>query len=164
MATLTVTKFATPDGAQKALDVLKGLEPQRLITIQDAAIVSWPEGAKKPTTQNFGDMTGPAELHGAFWGMLIGLIFFMPLLGAAVGALSGALAGHFADYGIDDTFIASIREKVTPGTSALFLLSSDVVVERVAEALKAAGLSGEFIATNLSADQEANLRAAFGAE
>ncbi len=162
MATLTVSKFATPDGAQKALDVLKGLEPQRLITIQDAAIVSWPEGAKKPKTQNFGDMTGPAALNGAFWGMLIGLIFFVPLLGAAVGALSGALAGHFADYGIDDKFIKGVREQVTPGTSALFLLSSDAVVERVSDALKQAGLSGEFIATNLSSEQEAKLRDAFG--
>lgn len=164
MATLTVTKFATPDGAQKALDVLRGLEPQRLITIQDAAIVAWPEGATKPQTKNMGDMTGPAALNGAFWGMLFGLIFFVPLLGAAVGALSGALAGHFADYGIDDNFIKQTRDKVTPGTSALFLLSANETPDRVVQALKDAGLHGEVIATNLSTEQEGQLRAAFGAE
>ena len=41
----------------------------------------------------------------------------------AVGAAAGALAGSLADYGIDDDFIKNVREKVTEGTSALFLLT-----------------------------------------
>ncbi|MCC6313418.1 MAG: DUF1269 domain-containing protein [Thermomicrobiales bacterium] len=162
MATLTVTKFESPDGAERALDVLRGLEPQRLITIQDAATVSWPEGAKKPRTHEMSNATGAGALGGAFWGMLLGLIFFMPFLGAAIGAVSGALAGRFSDFGISDSFIKSVRDRVTPGTSALFLLTSNEVVDRVAQALKDAGLHGEVIETNLSTEQEAKLREAFG--
>ena len=48
---------------------------------------------------------------------MFGLLFFIPLLGAAVGAAAGALAGSLTD--IDDTFIKGFRDKVTPGTSEL---------------------------------------------
>ena len=86
----------------------------------------------------------------------------MPLLGAAVGAASGALAGALSDAGIDDGFINRVRDQLTEGTSALFLLSTDAVVDRVKEAF--AGQEMELISTNLSADEEAALRAAFADE
>jgi uncharacterized membrane protein len=63
-------------------------------------------------------------LDGVFWGMLFGLILFVPFIGLAVGALAGALSGHFRDYGIDDDFIAKVRKTVTEGASALFLCVS----------------------------------------
>ena len=61
-------------------------------------------------------------MGGSFWGLLFGLIFFVPLLGAAIGAATGALAGSLTDVGIDDAFINKVRDQVTPGTSALFVL------------------------------------------
>ena len=76
----------------------------------------------------------PSELGAGFWGLLFGLVFFVPLLGAAIGATTGALAGALADVGIDDHFINRVRDQVTPGTSALFLLTSDAVVGRVTDA------------------------------
>jgi len=83
----------------------------------------------------------------------------VPLLGLAVGAAAGALGGSLADAGIDDDFIASVKEKVTPGTSALFLLSSDAVMDKVREAF--AGVEAELISTNLSNEDEAKLREVF---
>jgi uncharacterized membrane protein len=55
-----------------------------------------------------------------------------------------------------------VRAKVTPGTSALFLLASEAVVDRVAEAVK--GQPFEIIQTNLSNEQEDKLREDFGEE
>jgi uncharacterized membrane protein len=75
-------------------------------------------------------------LNGAFWGMLFGLIFFVPFFGLAVGAAMGALSGKMADYGISDEFIKTTREKVTQGTSALFLMASDAVLDKVTAELK----------------------------
>ena len=100
-------------------------------------------------------------MSGAFWGMLFGLIFFVPLLGLAVGAASGALAGSLTDVGIDDSFIKEVRAKVTPGTSALFLMTSGTVQDKVAEELK--GLRGHvtILHTNLSTEQEEKLRETF---
>lgn len=86
----------------------------------------------------------------------------MPILGLAVGAATGALFGSLADVGITDSFINSVREKVTPGTSALFLLSSDAVLDRVRAEFQ--GTAAELISTNLSAEQEAKLRQAFAHE
>lgn len=159
MATLTALKFPTADGADRALEILIGLQKQELIRLEDAATVSWPAGAKKPKTRQAVNTTAAGALGGTFWGMLFGLIFFMPLLGAAVGALSGALSGYFMDIGINDDFIKEVRTQVTEGSSALFALSSNAVVDRVIPELK--GLSPEVISTNLSADDEQKLRDAF---
>lgn len=159
MGTLTVWKFDSADGAEAAQVTLADLSKQQLIKVYDAAIVSWPEGKKKPRTRQASDMTGRGALGGSFWGLLFGLLFFVPLLGMAVGAAMGAMAGSLADVGISDQFIKEVREKVTPGTSALFVMTSDAVQDRVAEAF--AGSNAELVTTNLSNEQEASLREAF---
>jgi uncharacterized membrane protein len=162
MASLTVWKFDTSDGADQALAKVESLSKQQLITVQDAAVVSWPEGAKKPKTRQAANLAGIGALQGAFWGMLFGLLFFIPFFGLAVGAAMGALAGHFADYGIDDDFIKGVRDKVTEGTSALFLLTEQATVDKVTDAFKDTKM--ELIQSNLTAEQEAQLKEAFGEE
>jgi uncharacterized membrane protein len=162
MSTLSVLKFPTADGAQKMESTLLDMQKQHLIEVQDAAIVTWPQGKKSPKTQQLHSLSGQGALIGAFWGMLFGLIFFIPFFGLAVGAAMGALMGKFNDYGIDDNFIKQTREKVTEGTSALFLLTSGAVQDKVVAALK--GQTFEIISTNLPKEKEDELRAAFGAE
>ena len=99
-------------------------------------------------------------LGGAFWGMFLGLLFLVPFLGAAIGAAMGALSTSMVDMGISDQFIDDVKKKITPGTSALFLLmSDDAHVDRVKGALE--DLKPELIASNLSAEQEAKLREIF---
>ncbi len=159
MATLSVLKFNEPDGAERVLGTLRSLQRQELIKLHDAAIVSWPRGLRKPETKQLTDMTGLGALDGAFWGMLFGLLFFVPLLGVAIGAGMGALMGHFTDVGIDDDFIKQVRSEVTEGTSALFLMTSDARLDRVAEAL--AGIDFEIVSTNLDHVEEAKLREVF---
>ncbi|CAM3687578.1 DUF1269 domain-containing protein [Occultella aeris] len=162
MATLSVWKFDTADGAQRTAVALEALAKQGLLTIADTATVSWETGKKRPKTRQGTSTTGIAAMGGAFWGMLFGLIFFVPFLGAAVGAGIGAVTGSLTDVGIDDDFINSVREQVVPGTSALFLMSANAVVDKVHESLQAQGLHGTLVQTNLSNEQEAQLREAFG--
>ena len=162
MATLTATKFPTPFGADEALDKLQKLQAQQLIQVIDAAVVSWEPGRRKPKTREAHSTTGAGALGGGFWGMLFGLIFFVPILGLAVGAATGALVGSLSDVGISKDFIEDVRQKVTPGTSALFLLSSDAVLDRVRDEFR--GSNAELITTNLSSDQEQKLREAFAPE
>ena len=90
------------------------------------------------------------------------MLFLVPLLGAAIGAAMGALSTSMIDMGISDQFIDDVKKKVTPGTSALFLLVDDVVVGEVESALS--DMKPELIASNLSAEQEAKLREAFTEE
>ena len=162
MATVTVLRFATADGANSALGLIQQLQKQQLLKLYDAAIVSWPTGKKGPKTKQLVDLVGLGALSGMFWGLLFGLIFFNPLFGMAAGAAMGALSGSLRDYGIDDDFIKKIRTQVTEGTSALFLMTGDAVIDRVAEAMKS--LKFEIIATNLSKDQETKLREMFSQE
>jgi uncharacterized membrane protein len=159
MAALTVWKFDSADGARGALDLLERLQKEELIQVNDAAVVTWPEGRKKPRTEQLHSMTGAGALGGSFWGLLFGLIFFVPLLGMAVGAAMGALAGSMSDVGIDDEFIRNVRDKVTPGTSALFVMTSNAVADKVLDQFR--GTRAELVSTNLSHEQEARLREAF---
>jgi len=162
MATLTVLKFDAPEGAGQMLEKIKSLQKMELIKLQDAAIVTWPQGKKAPKTQQLANMAGLGAMQGAFWGMLFGLIFFVPFFGLAVGAAMGALSGSMADYGISDEFIKKTRDKVTEGTSALFLMTSDAVQDKVIAELK--GMQFELIASNLTKEQEDKLMEAFSAE
>ena len=117
-------------------------------------------GDKKPKTHQLHCTAGSAQGWGAFWGFLFGLIFFVPFLGAAIEAGMGGLTGSLADVGIDDDFIRQVREKVTPGTSALFALTSGATApDRVIDELKAYDF--EIISTNLPEEQENQLREAF---
>jgi uncharacterized membrane protein len=140
-----------------------GLAKQELIKVHDAAIVSWPAGAKKPKTRQLNNLVGAGALGGMFWGMLFGLIFFIPLLGAAIGAGIGALTGSLADVGIDDDFIKSVRDQITPNTSALFVMTSDAVIDKVQDAFKGQE-APELIHTNLTQEQEDKLRDVFSSE
>ena len=128
-------------------------------TILDAATVSWPEGAKRPKTRELHNLAGAGALGGAFWGLLFGLLFVVPLLGMAIGAAAGALSGSLSDVGINDDFIKKTRDEITPGTSALFVMSRDAVLDKVKAAFP--GEKPELLFTNLSDDQEKVLREAF---
>lgn len=161
MSTLTVLKFSNPEGASQMLDKLVELQKAQLIQLLDAAIVTWPEGKRAPKTRQALNLPVLKGLDGAFWGMLFGLIFFVPFFGLAVGAAMGALNGKMADYGINDDFIKTTREKVTEGTSALFVLSGEAVEDKLLAELK--GFDFELIASNLTKEEEDELRAAFSA-
>jgi uncharacterized membrane protein len=162
MATLTVWKFDSPTAADEAVSTLERLAKQELIIIHDAATVSWAAGAKKPKTRQLRSLTGAGALGGMFWGMLFGLIFFVPFLGAAVGAAAGAIGGSLADVGIDDDFIRAARDQITPGTSALFLMSSGAVVDKVKPELERH--NPQLIQSNLTSEQEAELRQMISAD
>ena len=159
MATMTVWKFPTAHGADRAEATLEDLQRRELIRIHDAAIVSYPEGARKPKTRQLTSMAGAGALGGAFWGLLFGLIFFVPILGMAIGAGMGALTGSLTDVGIDDGFIRRVRDEIQPGTSALFVLSSNAVVDKVEKAFE--GQQMVLVETNLSHEQEEKLREVF---
>jgi uncharacterized membrane protein len=163
VATLTVWKFDSADGADRALERLQHVQSQYEFDLIDGAVVSFPEGAKKPTTRQLHITKGTAALTGGFWGFLFGLIFFAPLLGLTLGAGLGALMGSLANVGIDDDFVKQVRTEVKPGTSALFLYTQHAE-EGLLDDLKKVTSHPVLIQSNLSPEQEARLREAFGNE
>ena len=161
MATLSMLKFDDPAGAERVLVALQGMHARQVITLEDAAVLSWPQGNKKPQMPSQGG--GVAALGGAFWGFLFGLIFFAPFLGAAIGAGTVTVLWRSLQAGgIDEEFIKRVGEKVTEGTSALFTLTSGAQLDEVVEELKQYDF--EIISTNLPEEQEKQLREAFAQE
>ena len=101
------------------------------------------------------NLTASGAVGGGFWGVLIGLIFMNPLLGLVVGAGAGAVAGALSDVGINDDFM---KQKLTPGTSALFVLVDSDLTDKVLDALR--GTGGTVLQSSLSHEDEAKLQAA----
>src|SRR5689334_16449303 len=159
MSTLVVLKFDSVEGARQMRERLLSLQKQQLLNVDDAAIMS-KDANGKPKLEQLHNLAGAGALGGAFWGMLFGLLFFIPILGLAVGAAAGALAGSMSDVGIDDKFIKQVGESITPGTAALFLLVSNVTVDKVLDQIK--DMKFEVLQTNLSHEQEGQLRSALG--
>ncbi|WP_440992107.1 DUF1269 domain-containing protein [Haloarchaeobius baliensis] len=148
-------------GAQEMREKMYDLQKRELITLEDAAVVVRKDSGKVKVKQAH-SLVGRGALGGAFWGMLVGLLFFAPWLGLVAGAAAGALGGKLTDIGIDDSFIKEVSASIEPGNSALFLLSRDAQMERIQEEL--ADYDFEIIQTNLSYEDETKLREAFAAE
>jgi uncharacterized membrane protein len=156
---LTAWRFATADGADEALVRMRSLAERDSIAVDDAALLAWPESRRVPRLSHVGSLTGPGALWAGFWGLLLGLIFLVPLAGLAFGAAAGAVAGGLVEVGIDDAFIRRVRAEVTLGTSAVFVLSRDAAVDAMTEAL--GDLDVHLVRTNLSPEEDARLRAVF---
>jgi uncharacterized membrane protein len=156
MATLTAFKFDDAENAGHAVNDLVRLHQQQLITVLDAALVTWPRGKTTPATREGLTSIRTEKLDGSFWGMLFGLIFFTPLMSSSVRSFRGALT----DVGIHDKFIHDVRNKVRDGTSALFVLSIDAISDQVKDAFKRE--KPELISTTLPQADENRLRELFG--
>ena len=105
-------------------------------------------------------MTGIGALGGAFWGLLVGLIFLIPVVGLVIGTVSGGIAGHFAKNGITKEFMQQIQAAIQAGQSALFILAENVKVDRVVPMVQT--FHPKVLRTSLTTEQENNLKEAFG--
>ena len=159
MSSLVVLSFKDQGGAANFQGEVERMQKMQILTLEDAAIVTRDADGKAKVRQAH-NLVGAGAFGGAFWGMLIGLLFWMPWLGLAVGAISGALAGKFTDIGIDDNFIKQVSEEIKPGSSAIFLMVASATTDRVLEELQ--GQQGvSVLHTNLSQEAEQKLRDAF---
>ena len=161
MSELVEFAFGNEIGAEEMRDSLGGLQKQQLIALEDAAVVVRRQDGKVKVKQAV-SLVGAGALGGAFWGMLIGLLFWAPWLGLAIGAAAGALGGAMGDYGVDDGFIKEVGATIEPGHSALFLLIRDWTEDKVLDELTK--FDAKVLRTSLSKEDEAKLKAAFGAE
>src|SRR3954471_18580757 len=162
VTTLAVWCFAAPQTAEETLPQLEGLTRAGSADIDTAAMVWWPQGQRKPSVRDLGGLTQPAALWGGFWGVVLALIFLTPLAGPTFGAAAGAFAGGLSDFGVEDDFVRRVRDAVTPGTSAVFVIGSSDSVDAIAAALDHDGV--ELIRSGLSHEQAQHLRDALGEE
>jgi uncharacterized membrane protein len=155
MSDLVVIAFPSEEKAEAVRARVMELQKTYLIELEDAVVaVKRPDGKVK-LNQLFSPTTVGAA-SGSFWGLLIGVLFMMPLVGVALGAASGALAGALTDVGINDSFMKELSEVLQPGNAALFLLIRKMTTDKVIEDLQ--GTGGTLLRTSLDHSKEAALR------
>ena len=158
MSNLVVISFPEEQLAFELRAALAKMQKEYLIDMEDVVVVTRDAEGKAKLHQAM-NLTAMGAVGGGFWGMLIGLIFLNPLLGAAVGAGAGALSGRFTDLGIDDKFIKSLAENLQPNCSAIFILVRKATGDKVLEGLEQFKGKGKVLQTSLTKDEESTLRA-----
>lgn len=157
MSTLVAVVFPDESTAFEMRAALAKMQRQYLLEMEDAVVVTRDEKGKTKLHQAV-SLTGAGAVGGAFWGMLIGLLFLNPLLGAMVGAGAGAIAGKFRDLGLDDKMMKDIGDSLKPGSSALFVLLRKVTADKVLDGLKQFAGKGKVFQTSFNKDDEKALR------
>ncbi|GAA2706437.1 MULTISPECIES: DUF1269 domain-containing protein [Actinoplanes] len=160
MTAFTVWKYDDPKGAEQAYGTVKYAAADGLVKIVDHAVVTWPEGAEQPEMHHTHSHTLRGTGWGAFWGVVIGGLLFIPVAGAVVGAGLGALAKITEGTAITPDQLERIRAEITPGTSALFLVTGDADLDRLGERFH--GMGQRLISTNLTEAERDSLTEAFG--
>lgn len=157
MSTLIAVVFHDESTAFEMRGALAKMQDQYLLEMEDAVVVTRDLRGKIKLHQAV-SLTAAGAASGAFWGMLIGLFFFTPLLGLAVGAGAGALSGKLTDLGVDNKMAKQLGDELTPGSSALILLLRKVTADKVLDGLKQFAGRGRVFQTSLSKDDEKSLR------
>jgi uncharacterized membrane protein len=146
VTTLSIWGFDASGAAEPALRSLERLQTRRVLEVDDVAVVDWPADSRRPQCYQ----VGTSELTGAFWGLLFGLLFLLPLAGQEA----------LTSVGLTEEFLARTRSRVVAGTSAVFVLSAGEVLETI----RAAIADFEPLVSALSAEQERELLRAFAAD
>jgi uncharacterized membrane protein len=161
MSELMVLGFENEAEADEFGLKLAQLQKDMIVQLQDAAeVVRDADG--KPHVKHGHGLVGAGALGGAFWGMLFGLLFFVPFLGLAIGAGMGALFGKMGKTGIDREVLEQMGDAVPPGKAGWFLVIGQLTEDKFLAAIE--GTTATVVRTNLSEEQEAQLKEAFGAK
>ena len=160
MSELMVLGFEDEAAADAFGLTLGQMSKDMIVQLQDAAeVVRDPDG--KPHVKHDTHLVGAGAMGGAFWGMLFGLLFFVPFLGLAIGAGMGALFGKLGKTGIDQKVLQEMGDAVPPGKAGWFLLISQMTEDKFLAAVQ--GTGAKLVRSNLTAEQEKDLKDAFGA-
>jgi len=161
MSELMVLGFENEADADAFGLKLAQMQQQMIVQLQDAAeVVRDPDG--KPHVKHGHGLVGAGALGGAFWGMLFGLLFFIPFLGLAIGAGMGALFGKMGKMGIDREVLEQMGDAVPPGKAGWYLLIGQMTEDKFLKEIE--GTHAKVVRTNLTAEQEEQLKHAFGAK
>ncbi len=161
MSELMVLGFENELEADRFGLKLAEMQKDMIVQLQDAAeVVRDPDG--KPHVKHGHNLVGAGAMGGAFWGMLFGLLFFVPFLGLAIGAAWGALFGKLGKTGIDHQVLEQMGDAVPPGKAGWFLLIGQKTDDKFEAAI--AGTGANLVRSNLTEEQEQQLKHAFGAK
>jgi uncharacterized membrane protein len=161
MADLVVIGYPDEATAEKAYEMVGQLEHDLVMQVAGAAVVAKDaEGKAKMATKT--GTIGAGALMGGFFGLLIGILFLIPVAGLLFGGILGALTGTLTSWGIKDEFRQRAQDVVKPGTAALVLFLLKWTEDKALAAL--APLGGEVLKTSLSEEATKEINAVLEAD
>jgi uncharacterized membrane protein len=155
---LIVAAFKDEKAAKEALKVLKQAQKEKLIKIENAAVLH-KDAKGKLHIKETADMGGKkGATLGGVAGAAIGLIAGPALLvPAAVGALVGGLTAKLRDSGFSDARLEALGQSLTPGSSAIVAVVEHTWVDQVKAAMAEAG--ADALTASIGADISQQLEA-----
>jgi uncharacterized membrane protein len=119
---LLAIEFDDTMKAQEALLASLRLHKRQAINVEDAAIVVKERNGRIRIHQTKDVDAGQGAIAGTWIGMLGGLLFMAPLIGAVLGAAVGGIWAKLRDIGISDKQMREMGERLEKGDAALFVL------------------------------------------
>ena len=155
---LIVAAFNDETAAKAALKELKQAQKEKLIKIENAAVLRKDEKGKLHIKETHDMGGGKGAALGGVGGAAIGLIAGAALAApVVVGALVGGLVAKLRDSGFSDARLEAIGEGMPPGSSAIVAVVEHKWVEQVEKAL--AEESADMLTLELQADIAQQLEA-----
>ena len=155
---LIIAAFQDEKAAKEALKGLKQVQKEKLIKIENAAVLHKDEKGKLHIRETADTGGGKGAALGGVAGAAIGLIAGPALLvPAAVGALIGGLTAKLRDSGFSDERLKAIGDNLKPGTSAIIAVVEHRWVAEVEKAMAEA--NADIMTTALGADIATQLEA-----
>jgi len=154
-STFFAIAFDHRDRAAEVRGEFLQLQREHCIDLEDAVVVVR-ETTGKLKVKHLNPVSTKGVVGGSLTGLLVGSLFFHPLLGAAVGAAAEAFSAALADLTLDEAFVREIASVLEPDTSALFVLVRRVNVDKMQEQME--GMGGKVLMTSLTEEQETALQ------
>jgi uncharacterized membrane protein len=121
MSDIGIITFPKEETAKEVLKSLKKLEKDKLIKLEDAAVITKGDDGKAKISQTLDATKAKGAVSGGAIGMVIGTMVGGPVGGALLGAAAGAFASKKIDYGIPNEKIEAVSEALENHSSAIFV-------------------------------------------
>jgi uncharacterized membrane protein len=159
MSELIVIGYDSQASATEAYNKVLALSKDLIVSLSGLAIVHV-DAEGKSHVETPQKIVGVSAASGALWGMLIGLLFFVPGVGLLLGGAMGALFGKLGKSGINDQFRSQVQDMLRPGSAAVVIMASKITEDKFADAMGPFG--GKVLKTSLSEEDEKELAAELG--
>src|SRR5512139_3087467 len=154
---LIVAAFKDEQTAKEALKVLKQAQREKLIKIDNAAVLLKDEKGKLHIKETADMGGGKGAAIGGVAGGVIGLLAGPVGWAALGGAVIGGLAAKMKDGGFKDERLKKLGEGLGPGNSAIVAVVEHTWVREVEKQMAEAG--ADVVTEQISADIAAQLQA-----
>ncbi|MGO8887675.1 MAG: DUF1269 domain-containing protein [Streptosporangiaceae bacterium] len=154
MSELIVIGYNDEASATAAYNKVMDLTKDFVVSLTGLAIVHV-DAEGKSHVETPQKIVGVSAASGALWGMLIGLLFFVPGVGLLLGGAMGALFGKLGKSGVNDQFRTQVQDMLKPGTAAVVVMASKITEDKFADAMGPFG--GKLLKTSLSEEDEKEL-------